>query len=330
MDRPLRMTIRGTGRALPERRVTNEDFAQALDTSDEWIVARTGIRERRHAGDGETTVTLAVEACREAIEDAGIRPDQVDMIICATITPDMRLPEAACFVQDELGVGYKPAFDIQVACCGFLYGMFMAAHFVDYGTYQNVLVVGSDVMTRLSDPQDRTMHILFGDAAGAAVISQQQEPGQELLFSALYADGGGADLIWAPGGGSRLPFSQKVLDERLHFATMRGREVYRFAVKQMQDAIAEALEATKLSIDQVAMFIPHQSNLRIIESARDKIGIPHEKMYVNIDRLGNTSAASVPVCLDELLREGRLKRGDIVVSVAFGAGLTWASAVFRL
>ena len=330
MYQPLRMTIRGTGRSLPAKVVTNEEFARKLDTSDEWIVTRSGIRERRHVSEGECTGTMAVQASRAALEAAGVDPKDIDMIICGTITPDMRLPATACTVQHELGLGLAPAFDLQAACCGFLYGMFMAAHFVDAGTYKNVLVVASDVMTSLIDFEDRAMCVLFGDGAGAAVISTQQEPGQELLYSALYTDGGGAKLIWIPGGGSLMPFSQRVLDERLQFTKMKGREVYKFAVTQMQQAITEGLEQAHLSIDDVAMVIPHQSNLRIIESARDKLGIPHEKMYVNIDRLGNTSAASVPISLDELVRAGRLKRGDIVVSVAFGAGLTWATAVFRL
>jgi 3-oxoacyl-[acyl-carrier-protein] synthase-3 len=330
MYKPLRMTIRGTGHALPQRVVTNQELAQTLDTSNEWIVSRSGIRERRIISGQECTTSMAVEASRKAMEAAGVTKDEIDMIICGTITPDQRLPATACLIQRDLDMHLAPAFDITVACCGFLYAMFIAAHFVDTGTYNNVLVVATDAMTSMADPEDRATYVLFGDGAGAAVISRQQEPDQELIYSSLYADGQGAKLIWVPGGGTAMPFSQTVLDERLHYVKMKGREVYRFAVTEMQNAIAEGFEKTNLSVDDVAMVIPHQSNLRIIESAREKLGIPTEKMYVNIDRIGNTSAASVPICLDELIRDGRLKRGDVVVCVAFGAGLTWATSVFRL
>lgn len=316
---------------MPDKRLTNAEFAERLNTSDEWIVSRTGIHERRVVGEGETTATLGAAACRAAIEDAGITPNDIGMIICATITPEVRFPATACFIQHRLGIkNHIPAFDISVACSGFLYGMSLAANLVHNRTYQNVLVIGADVMTQLADYEDRATCILFGDAAGAAVISEPQRDGQALLFSRLYADGSRATQIWAPGGGTLEPFSQKVLNERLQYTKMRGREVYKFAVTTMQEAIAEALRETNLTVDDLAMVIPHQSNLRIIESARDKLGIPSEKMCVNIDRLGNTSAASVPICLDELRREGRIGPGDIILSVAFGAGLTWANAVFRL
>lgn len=331
MSQSLRMCVRGTGHAVPDRVVRNAEFAARLDTTDEWIMSRTGIRERRQAGEGETTASLAATACRRAIENAGMSVDEIQMIICATITPEVRFPATACFVQDLLGIEkFVPVFDISVACSGFLYGMSIAANFIHSETYKNILVVGADVMSCLADPDDRGTCILFGDGAGAAVVSEPQHADQELLHCVLYADGSRARQIWAPGGGAMEPFSPKVLNERLHFIKMRGREVYKFAVTTMLKAIDDALQESGLSIDDVAMVIPHQSNLRIIESAREKLGIPTEKMYVNIDRFGNTSAASIPICLDELRRSGRIGRGDVVLSVAFGAGLTWANAIFRL
>jgi 3-oxoacyl-[acyl-carrier-protein] synthase-3 len=229
-----------------------------------------------------------------------------------------------------LGMGPIPAFDISASCCGFVYALAIAANFVETGFYRHVLIIAADVMTRLVDFSDRSTCVLFGDAAGAAVIGPAEREGQEIIYSRLSADGGRAPLIWAPGGGSREPTSQKTLNEKLHLVKMRGREVYKFAVTQMQEVTQDALEQCGLSLDDVAMVIPHQSNLRIIESARDKLHIPPEKMYINIQRTGNTSAASVPIALDELRQAGRLKAGDVVVMVAFGAGLTWASGVVRL
>jgi 3-oxoacyl-[acyl-carrier-protein] synthase-3 len=229
-----------------------------------------------------------------------------------------------------LGLKDVPAFDLGASCCGFVYALATAANFVASGFYRHVLVVGADIMTRITNFEDRGTCVLFGDGAGAAIISPAERPDQGLLYSHLGADGSRAPLIWAPGGGTREPTSQKTLNEKLHLIMMRGREVYKFAVTQMQGVMADALEQSGLSIDEVKMVIPHQSNLRIIESARDKLNIPPEKMYVNIDRTGNTSAASVPIALDELREAGTLASGDVVVMVAFGAGLTWASAVVRL
>ncbi len=326
----LRVAIKGTGRYLPSRVVPNSYFEQHLDTSDEWIHERTGIRERRFAGDGESTATIATNAAEAAIRDAGVSKDQIDLIILATITPEVPFPATACFVQDRLGLGTIPAFDISASCCGFVYALAIAANFVETGFYRHVLIVGADVMTRLVDFADRSTCVLFGDAAGAAVIGPAEREDQAILYARLSADGGRAPLIWAPGGGSREPTSQKTLNEKLHLVKMRGREVYKFAVTQMQEVMQDALEQSGLSLGEVAMVIPHQSNLRIIESARDKLNIPPEKMYINIHRTGNTSAASVPIALDELREAGRLRRGDVVVMVAFGAGLTWASSVVRL
>jgi len=330
MTEPLRMAIRGTGSAVPARVMANKEFETFLDTSDEWIRTRTGIRERRIAQDGETTACLAVDAAERALEDAGLTPRDLDLILCATITPELPFPATACLVQERLGLTDIPAFDISAACSGFVYGLVIAAHFVHQKTYRTILVIGAENMTRFTDFQDRTTCILFGDAAGAAVVTDAEDASQRMLYCSLGADGSGADMIWVPAGGARQPASIETVNQRLHYMKMKGREVYRFAVTKMQEVIEQTLQATGISPDELAMVIPHQSNVRIIESARQKIGLPPEKMCVNIDRYGNTSAASIPLALDELRRAGRLKRGDLVLMVAFGAGLTWASALVRL
>ncbi len=330
MREPLRMAIRGTGSAVPARIMANAEFEAFLDTSDEWIRARTGIRERRVVQDGESTASLAIDASRQAIEDAGITPGELDLILCATITPEVPFPATACFVQERLGLTDIPAFDLSAACSGFVYALVIAAHFIHHKTYRNILLIGAENMTRFADFQDRGTCILFGDAAGAAVVTDTDDPAQRLLFSSLGADGSGADMIWVPAGGARRPASVDTVNQRLHYMKMKGRDVYRFAVSKMQEVIEQAMQAAKVTPDDLAMVIPHQSNARIIESAREKLGLSAEKVCVNIDRYGNTSAASIPLALDELRHAGRVNRGDLVLMVAFGAGLTWASALVRL
>lgn len=330
MNELMGIAIRGTGRGIPQRVVTNADFEKMVDTTNEWILARTGIRERHFAEKGESSLTMGLEASRQALADAGLAAGELDMIIFGSISPHYPLPATACLLQTELGLRNIPAFDVSAACCGFMYSLVIAARIIRSGGYRNILVVGSEHMSSITDFEDRASCVLFGDGAGAAVMSACDDQRRGLIYSSLGADGSGAKLIWIPGGGSFEPVSQKIVDERLQFVRMKGREVYKFAVQKMHEVIDEVLERTGVSPEDISLVIPHQSNLRIIESAREKLGLPPEKVMVNIDRYGNTSSASVAICLDEARRQGRVKPGDLVLMVAFGAGLTWGSALLRL
>ncbi len=324
------MTVRGTGSAVPERTVTNADFEKRIDTSDEWIRTRTGIRERRFVGPGENTLTLAVTASRRALEAAQLEPGDIDLIIVATSTPYAPLPATACFLQDALGCRHIPAFDLSAACSGFVYAFVTAAHMLGPDRYRKALVVGAETMSAVTDFEDRGTCILLGDGAGAAIISATDNGSSGLYEHSLYADGSGAQMIWVPGGGSLEPASNKTLSERMHYLKMKGREVYKFAVTRMQEVIVDTLAHAGISARDVALIVPHQSNLRIIESAAEKLGVPMDRIAINIDRYGNTSAASVPLALDESVRNGRVKGGDWVLLAGFGAGLTWGSALVRL
>lgn len=328
----LAVTLLGTGCAYPSRVMTNDDFARYLDTSNEWIVERTGIRERRIATDGETTAALATEAGRKALAEAGLRGQDIDLLICATITPEVPFPATSCFVQRDLGLGHAPAFDLSAACSGFLYGLVTASKFLQGGVWRTAMVIGADCMSRVSDSQDRGTCVLFGDGAGAAVLRRNETPGdgRGLLHSRLHADGKGADLLYVPAGGAGKPASAETVAARQHYLRMNGREIYKFAVTRMQEIIEQTLCEAGVRPEQVDLVIPHQSNLRIIESARQKIGWPPEKMFVNIDRFGNTSAASIAIGLDEVRKAGRIGEGSLVLLVAFGAGLTWASTLWQL
>jgi len=330
MTQSLPVEICGTGSYLPAEVVPNQYFIDRLDTSEEWIVSRTGIQQRHRAAPDEATSDLAAKASKLALEDAGIAASELDAIICATATGDHPFPATATIVQGALGAEGVPAFDLSAACAGFIYGANTAAGLLGSGMSQRVLVVGAETLTRYTDPEDRGTVILLGDAAGAAVFQRSTSPECAILHCNLGCDGELAKHIWIPAGGSRLPASEKTLAERLQYMRMRGREVYKFAVVKMQQMLEESMEASGLTIDDIKLFIPHQSNLRIIESVRDKMGLPQEKIAVNIDRCGNTSAASVPMALDEARRSGLLQKGDIVVMAAIGAGLAWGSMVVRL
>ena len=328
-DRPG-ATIAGTGSFLPEKVLTNADLAKIVDTSDEWIAVRTGIKQRRIASQEQTTATMAVKACSQALEDAAVAAEDVQAIICATITPEMPLPATACFIQDQLGAAGAAAFDIAAACSGFVYGLEVGKLFIESGKYDNVLVVGSETLSRITDYQDRGSCILFGDGAGAALLRATNDTRRRILYTHLESDGHRWDLLQLPGGGSRYPISQRVLDERLGYMKIQGRAIYKFAVTAMQQLIADAMKACDLSVDDIKLIVPHQVNQRIIDSATQKLGFPPERVYVNIDRYGNTSSASVPIALDEARRTGKIGDGDTLIMVAFGGGLTWASAVARL
>ena len=330
MSSHIRAAITGLGASLPKKVMTNFDFEKFLDTSDEWITQRTGIKQRHIVGEGETTATLGAAAAKAAIANAGLEPGQIDLIICATISPEMIFPATSCFIQSELGIKDIPAFDISAACSGFLYGLTVASQFIQNGTYKRVLVVGAESLSRFSDFTDRGSCILFGDGAGAAVLEPTTEEGRGVLYNVIKADGSGWDFIHLPGGASRTPATHASIDAKEHFIKMRGRDVYKFAVEKMQWLLGDCMEKAGLTPDQVDMVVPHQVNIRIIESAAEKFHLPMDKVYVNIDRYGNTSAASIPLALEEARRLGKIGKGSTLVLVAFGAGLTWAGSVVRL
>lgn len=322
--------IVGTGAYLPEHVITNDDIAKVVDTSDEWIVQRTGIRERRKAAPGQATSDIALLAARQAIERAGVSVEDIDLIVCGTATPDHPLPSTACFLQAKLGCRWVPAFDLSAACSGFVYGLICAAQHLVCQSARTVLLIGAETLTNITDPLDRGTCILFGDAAGAAVLRLRADAGKGVLSVRWGADGARADLIYIPGGGSREPLNAEVLERRRHFMHMQGREVYKFAVHQMCDIIRQTCADADVRVSDVALLIPHQSNLRIIESACEKANLTLDRVVVNIDRYGNTSAASVAVGLHEAIAGGRVQPGDLVMLLAFGAGLTWASALIRI
>lgn len=330
MGGPLPVIIRGTGSYLPAEVLTNDFFASYLDTSDEWIRPRTGIRERRRAGKDESTLTMAKRASELALADSGLKATDLDLILVCTVTPDTPLPSTACWLQAELGLGNIPAFDLAAACTGFVYGLIVAGSLIESAGYRNVLLVGAETLTRITDYEDRSTCILFGDGAGAAVISRSPDPSRHILYHSLGAQGSDAKAVWVPAGGSRDPSSNRTVAERLHYMKMKGADLFKFAVNKMNQLVTEALVTTGVKVDDIKMVIPHQSNLRIMESARRKLGIPVERMGINIDRCGNTSAASIPLVLDECRREGRLSQGDLIMLLGFGGGLTWGVALLRL
>ena len=321
--------IAGTGSYVPEKRLTNDDLAKMVDTSDEWIIQRTGIKERRIAGSHESTATLASHAATKALQAAGLEPKHIDLIICCTATPEMIFPSTGCFVAASLGLDSTPAFDLSAACSGFLYGLDVAANCVKSGAYKNILLIGCETLTRITDYKDRSSCILFGDGAGAAIVQRSMDTKRGVIYGSLHADGHGWELIYSLPG-SRHPLSESMIAGRQHFMRVKGRDVYKFAVQRFYELLDDAMAKCDLTVDKIKLIIPHQVNQRIIDSAIEKLNIPPEKSYVNIDKYGNTSAASIPIALDEAIRGGKVKQGDVVVFVAFGAGLTWANAVVRL
>ena len=318
--------IVGWGTAVPEGRVTNADLEARLDTNDEWIVERTGIRERRVAGPGETTASLGVEAATHAIKRAGLVPSDIDLLIVATATPEQSMPHTGAFVGDALGLSCG-SFDVSAACAGFVYELVIGAAMVQMG-YQHVLIVGSETLSRIVDPEDRTTAVLFGDGAGAAVLSPTREtPG--MLAWDLGCDGSAAGLLEIPGGGSRMPTSPATIADRQHYMKMSGQEVFRRAVRAVVESATVTLAQADVDAADVAWFVPHQANLRIIEAAASRLGFEPERTIVNIGQFGNTSAASIPLALFEAVDDGRVRDGDLVLCSGFGAGMTWASALVR-
>lgn len=322
--------VSGTGAYVPERRLTNHDLERMVDTSDAWITQRTGIRERRIAGEDEATSDLATEAGARALKEAGIGPTDVGALILCTFTPDTLLPASACYVQERLGLRNACAFDLLAACTGFVYGLVVGRNFIATGMYDHVLVIGAETLSRFVDFTDRNTCILFGDGAGAMVLSANGSgSGSDLIDCQLRSDGAGWDLILLPGGGSRTPPSARSLADGQHYLRMRGQDVYKFAVSRMTEMVEDAVKRNGIRYEDISLVVPHQVNYRIIDASLRKLGIPADRVYLNLERYGNTSAASVPIALDEAVREGRVHRGDIVLFVAFGGGLTWGYALLR-
>jgi 3-oxoacyl-[acyl-carrier-protein] synthase III len=322
--------IAGTGRFLPPRVMTNADLEALVDTSDEWIRTRTGIRERRIADDGVGAADMGTGAARLALEEAGVAADEIDMILVSTATPDRLLPSTACDIQALLGAGNAGAYDFSTACSGFLYGLSMATGHIATGQAKKVLVVCTEKMSSIIDWGDRTTCVLFGDGSGAAVVEAADGDGRGILSSFMKADGTLAELLWRPSGGAKVPIDLAVLDARSHLVRMAGPEVFKAAVRSMCEAAEMALSRAGVRGEDIDMLVPHQANIRIIESTAKYAGIPMEKVFVNVDRYGNMSSASVPVALDEAREQGLIGEGSLVLMVAFGAGLTWAANVVRL
>lgn len=325
-----RSRLAGTGSFLPEKRLTNEDLEKLVETNDQWIRERTGIAARRMAEDGVNTSDLALEASKRALEAAGMTAADLDMILVATVSPDQPMPNTACILQTKLGAGHCMAVDISAACTGFVYGYSIADAFIRTGTFKNVLVVGAEILHRLVNYKDRETCILFGDGAGAAIITRAEENDPSQVYSVhLHANGEISDLFVLPAGGSAHPLSQKVLDEGLHYVKMKGREIFKHAVVTMSRACEEALSANKMSPEDVAWVIPHQANLRIIEAVAKHFKIPMSKVVVELEDTGNTSAATVIIALDRAIRDGRVQRGQNLLLTAFGAGITSGSILMR-
>ncbi len=328
MKRPI-AAIAGTGRGIPPTVVTNYDFpAMGIDTTHEWIVERTGIIQRHLAKEGETTCSMAADAGRVAMERAGVQPGELDTIILATATPDRLLPATAVDVQASLGASRASAFDLSAACSGWLYGMTVAEGMIMSGVAETALVIGSEKMSSIIDWQDRSTCVLFGDGAGAVVL-KRAKTGKGILSAYMRSDGTLAELLYRPEGGATVPITADVLERRSHLVKMAGREVFKHAVRSMSDAADRALDGARMTGHDIDLMIPHQANTRIIEATAKHAGIPMEKVYVNVDRFGNTSSASIPIAIDEAIETGRIKEGSTVLLVAFGAGFTWASMVVR-
>ncbi len=326
MKRHIR--IRSTGVYLPDRVLTNADLEKMVDTSDEWITTRTGIKERRMASKEQVTSDLAVNAARMALERGGLKAEDIDLILVATNTPDTIFPATACWVQKKLGIKEIPAFDLEAGCTGLLYALIVAEGLILSGTARRILLIGVDILTKITNWEDRSTCVLFGDGAGAFILEESDD--ESGLISHFWgADGSLAELLILPGGGTLYPASEDMVKKRLHYLSMKGNEVFKHAVKRMGEAALEALKQAGIEKEQVDYLIPHQANLRIIDATGERLNLPKEKIVVSIHKYGNMSVATIPVALHELAEEGKLQKGQIIVMVAFGAGFTWASAVYR-
>lgn len=325
----VRAVITATGSAAPDGILSNADLEKLVETSDAWILQRTGISERRKCSESETSSTISIVAANKAIAKAGIDPDSIETVICGTVTGDMPFPATACLIQDAIGAKHASAFDVGAACAGFIYSLDVAAAMVESGRVRRALVIGVDTLTKYIDFGDRSTCVLFGDGAGAVIVDAEENTDRGLISTVLFSDGSGANFINFEAGGSKYPIrseSFKQASQRLHMA---GAETYRFAVNAMGDACCKALEKAGMTTDQVDLFVPHQANIRIIDSAAERLNLPPEKVFKNVDRYGNTSGGSIPLALDEAVEKGILKPGMIVMTVGFGAGLVWGANLIR-
>ncbi|AQT69160.1 3-oxoacyl-[acyl-carrier-protein] synthase 3 [Anaerohalosphaera lusitana] len=322
--------IAGTGSAVPENTLTNEDLTKIVDTSDEWISTRTGMKVRHISGDDDTTATLAASASKEALADAGVSAEDVDLIICATITPEMVFPSTACFVQDMIGAKNAWAFDLSAACSGFVYALSVATRFVTCGKYDNVLVIGAETLSKITDYEDRNSCVLFGDGAGAVVLKKSEQGDAGVKYSCSWSDGSGWTALNCQAYGSRHPVSKPLDDPKKVYMNLNGREVYQTAVRRIVELVNECLNKCNLDISDIDMFIPHQMNARIIESVAKRLKFGKDNVFINIEKYGNTSAASIPLALDDCIKDGKVKSGDTILLAAFGAGLTWGATVIQL
>jgi 3-oxoacyl-[acyl-carrier-protein] synthase-3 len=324
----IRAWIVSTGSFVPERILTNDDLKSLVDTSDEWIMERTGIRERRIADKTEAASDLAYGAAKAALKSADLKARDLDLIIVATVSGDMLLPSTACILQDRLNAKKAAAFDVNAACSGFIYGLSVANAYIKSKLFKRVLVVGAEILSKFTDWEDRTTCVLFGDGAGAAILEATAEE-KGILSAKIHSDGSMWDLLQTPGGGSRKPASRETIRRRLHFIKMKGNETFKVAVRTLENLVTETLDENNLKPSQLSLLIPHQANLRIIKATAERLKLPLERVMINIDRYGNTSAASVPIALDEAVKAGRVKEGDHILLEAFGGGVTWASALIK-
>ena len=323
------VTIAGTGSYLPEKILTNDDLSEFVETSDEWIVTRTGIKERRIAAEGENTSHLGAKAAEKALEQSGIAAEEIELIIVATITPDTLTPATACYVQEQLGAKNAVAFDVSAACSGFLYAMKIAKQMIENGAHQNALIIGAEKLSAFVDWTDRATCVLFGDGAGAAVLRKSEEGEGRIIATDIGTDGKQTGILNIPGGGSACPTTPENAGESLATFAMSGREVFKHAVTRMKNSANSVIERAGLQPEDIALVIPHQANLRIIDAIADRLAVPNDRVFVNLHKYGNTSAAAIAIALDEAHRQGAMKRGDKIVMVAFGAGLTWAAATIE-
>lgn len=324
----INAAIVGTGRAYPEGVITNADLERMVETSDEWITSRTGIKQRHKAADGEYTSMFAVRAARQAVERARLDPIDIDLVICATVTPDQILPSTGCIIQTELGAHKAAAFDLAAACSGFLYGLTLANQMIRSGQSRYALVIGAEILTRYVDYSDRTTCVIFGDGAGAAVVGPA-ETGRGILSTRIRSDGRYTEQLYSPGGGTRIPPTAESLASGLHFYKMKGNELFKVAVRSMAEVSREVLEEAGYTADDVKLFIPHQANQRITDAVADKLNVDAARVYSNIAMHGNTSSASIPIALDECIEMGKVKTGDLVLLASFGGGVTWGAVAMR-